>query len=78
MPISLFTQEKRLQISVLAALSVTIMLFTVVHFKHLIPARHHALDCNGFFVSDFADCVGEGLENGVTWDGRRAGKKDWL
>lgn len=80
MPISIFQQEKAVRLSVLAALSITIMLFTVVHFRHFLPARHHSLDCNGFFVSDFTECVGEAEDGG--WfrghEGQRAGKEDWL
>lgn len=78
MPITVFTQEKRLQISVLAALSITIMLFTVVHLRHFMPTRHHALDCNGFFVGDFSECVGMKSEERVEEQRQRAGKEDWL
>ncbi|PMD21834.1 hypothetical protein NA56DRAFT_702801 [Hyaloscypha hepaticicola] len=34
-------QEKRSSILILAAASITIMLFTVVHLRHFLPRRHH-------------------------------------
>ncbi|KAL2075711.1 hypothetical protein VTL71DRAFT_654 [Oculimacula yallundae] len=60
MPFSTNWQEKRLHLCVLAALSVTIMLFTGVHLRHIIPTRpnwkHHALDCDSFYASDIVGC----------------------
>ncbi|KAG4431645.1 hypothetical protein IFR05_012868 [Cadophora sp. M221] len=64
MPFSANWQEKRLHLCVLAALSVTIMLFTGVHLRHMIPARQnwrhhghpHVLDCDSFYAADVVEC----------------------
>lgn len=77
MPFSANWQEKRVHLCVLAALSVTIMLFTGVHLRHMIPTRqnwrHHTLDCNSFYASDIVECA-----HAPKMDDHNAGKEDWL
>jgi hypothetical protein len=70
-------QEKRGSIFILAAASITIMLFTVVHLRHLLPRRHHlhVQDCNAFYASDLIECLGPAEEREEP--GIIAGK-EWL
>jgi len=70
-------QEKRASIFILAAASITIMLFTVVHLRHLLPRRHHlhVQDCNAFYASDLIECLGPAEEREEP--GIIAGK-EWL
>lgn len=60
-------REKRSRVFLLAALSITIMLFTIVHLKHFIPRDGHrlglrpanhggGLDCENFYVDDLIEC----------------------
>lgn len=70
-------QEKRGSIIILAAASITIMLFTVVHLRHLLPRRHHVnvQDCVWLHASDSAACLGLAEER--TEPGIIVGK-EWL
>ncbi len=69
-------QEKRGSIIILAAASITIMLFTVVHLRHLLPRRHyvHIQDCDWLHTSDTTACLGlaearkePGIMEGKEW-----------
>lgn len=68
-------QERRLHICILAALSITIMLFTVVHLRHFLPSRHHThtLDCSSLYAADLIECS----EIMVEGEKNNAGK-EWL
>ena len=69
--------EKRGSIFILAAASITILLFTVVHLRHFLPRRHrvHVQDCNSFYVSDLVRCLKGGAEEG---SGEMIAGKEWL
>jgi len=68
-------QEKRSSILILAAASITIMLFTVVHLRHFLPRRHHdpVPHCNSSYTSSLIECLGFVEESGETMAG-----KEWL
>ncbi len=58
---SIAWQQKRLHIFLLAAISVTILLFTVVHLRHFLPragrGRGHATECTSFYADDLTHCI---------------------
>jgi hypothetical protein len=66
MPSFTILRENRFNICVLAALSITIMLFTVLHLRNVIPSRqsyevhgHGGLGCNSFYASDLVGCISD-------------------
>lgn len=77
-------QQSRLRICMLAALSITILLWTVVHLRHFMPRRGHGIgnrvvgmgmgmgeECDSLFTSELVGCkvvVGEGVEGGEDGD----------
>ena len=68
-------QEKRGTVIILAAASITIMLFTVVHLRHLLPRRHHVPvpDCDWLYTLDSVACFAE-----ETVEPGRIVGKEWL
>lgn len=81
MPHHFHIEEKRRMICILAALSITIMLFNVVHVRHFLPKRHHegnfnSVDCErGYFGMDLGGC-GDG--DGDSGGERMRWLKEWL
>jgi len=66
MPSFTIFRENRFYICVVAALSITIMLFTVLHLRNAIPSRqsyevhgHGELGCNSFYASDLVTCISD-------------------
>jgi hypothetical protein len=66
MPSFTIFRENRFNICVLAALSITIMLFTVLHLRNVIPRQqsyevhgHGGLGCNSFYASDLVGCISD-------------------
>ncbi|KAH8672757.1 hypothetical protein BGZ60DRAFT_405496 [Tricladium varicosporioides] len=87
-------QQSRLKICMFAALSITILLLTVVHLRHFMPRRGHGIGnrvvgigmgekCNSFFASELVGCKGVPDELGDVGGTRgkerlRQWKEEWL
>jgi len=79
MPHHFHIEEKRRMICILAALSITIMLFNVVHVRHFLPKRHHdghvsAVGCGKGVLGEVLTWCGDSGDGGE----RMRWLKEWL